>query len=331
MPHVIFTCGCLSSLDPLPPNHCGFHVQYFDIMAPNPSAYSQRVKLFASLLLLFSRTEALAFSVVDQCPNRPVGELGSRLSTCPLPGHLGITPEIESTITQWSSPPHCIATPIENSTEPQIDCLFSATTFRNGHGISLVTSTIHASDLVGAESFVDYPVPLSVQKREGRGPSYQIRDVPGKGKGIVATRRIRRGEIILIDVPAVLMSIAFLANTKPHHRRRLIKQAIGRLPDETQREIYALSRGKERHEMDAILGTNTNTVGLADGYPHVGLFLKLAVRGLQRHTNRLMLIQADVHSASTTRVVQSKTSMWFRPQQAELTMTVLTFASRRVV
>lgn len=93
----------------------------------------------------------------------------------------------------------------------------------------------------------------------------------------MATRKIRRGEIVLVDVPAVLMSIAFLANSKPHHRRRLIKQAIKALPEKTQKEIYALSRGKERHEIDAIFGINTNTVALADTFPHIGLFLKLAV------------------------------------------------------
>ena len=81
----------------------------------------------------------------------------------------------------------------------------------------------------------------------------------------------------MVDVPAVLISTEFLAATKPHHRRRLMKQALAQLPEETKARMHALSRGAGKHEVDAIFGTNTNTVTLGQDEVHVGLFIEAAV------------------------------------------------------
>jgi hypothetical protein len=85
------------------------------------------------------------------------------------------------------------------------------------------------------------------------------------------------GEIVMVDVPAVLIAISFLAETKPHHRRRMLKQAIRQLPEETRNSVYGLHKSSSQHEVDAILGPNSNTVMLAEDQVHVGLFPKVAV------------------------------------------------------
>jgi hypothetical protein len=109
------------------------------------------------------------------------------------------------------------------------------------------------------------------------GHAYEILSIQGKGQGVVATREIRRGEIIMVDVPAVLIGISFLADTKPHHRRRLIKQAMTQLPEETRSKIYNLYRSSSKYEIDAILGPNSNTVMVAEDEVHVGVFAEVAV------------------------------------------------------
>ncbi|KAL1836193.1 hypothetical protein VTJ49DRAFT_5460 [Mycothermus thermophilus] len=126
------------------------------------------------------------------------------------------------------------------------------------------------------DAFVDKPKPLAAVRRESLGPAYEVRPVPGKGQGVVATRRIRAGEIVMVDVPAVLIQIAFLADTKPHHRRRILKQAINQLPEETRNKVYQLHRGSAKYEIDAILGPNSNTVMLAETEVHVGVFPEVA-------------------------------------------------------
>jgi hypothetical protein len=116
------------------------------------------------------------------------------------------------------------------------------------------------------------PVP-----RGALGPAYEVVPVAGKGMGVIAKRRIRRGEIFMVDLPALLISVSFLADTKPHHRRRVLKQAIKQLPEATRSRVYVLSRGTAEYEVDAILGPNSHTVMVGDGEVHVGLFTEVAV------------------------------------------------------
>ncbi|KAL2258178.1 hypothetical protein VTK26DRAFT_8625 [Humicola hyalothermophila] len=163
-----------------------------------------------------------------------------------------------------------------NSSSPWIDCLFSSLNFRDGHGLSVVASTTVVSNLVSVGAFSDEPRPLRTQHSHGLEPTYRIVPVDGKGTGVVAVRNIRRGEIIMVDVPALLIGVTFLAETKPHHRRRILRQAIRQLPEETQTKIYRLHRGASKYEIDAILGPNSNTVTLGDDEAHVGLFTEVA-------------------------------------------------------
>jgi hypothetical protein len=176
----------------------------------------------------------------------------------------------------WTFPPKCVVqSSKENAT--WVDCLFTSAEARSGHGISLVTTTTTAAHLVGMDAFSDKPNPPAAQHRASLGPAYEVVPVPGKGQGVVAKRRIRMGEIVMVDVPAVLIAISFLAETKPHHRRRMLKQAIRQLPEETRNSVYGLHKSSSQHEVDAILGPNSNTVMLAEDQVHVGLFPKVAV------------------------------------------------------
>ncbi|KAK4222034.1 hypothetical protein QBC38DRAFT_539844 [Podospora fimiseda] len=231
------------------------------------------------LSLLVAGTNAkYSTSRSNQCLYFPAGRLewSSHFNSCPLPEVIatGKAP------VAWSFPPNCITPPpTENKTSPKPDCLFSSTAFRNGHGISLVASTITTSHLIGIGSFNDEPLPLAAQRRESLGPAYKIVPVEGKGMGVVSARHIKRGEIIMMDYPAVLIGTSFLANSKPHHRRRILKKAIKQLPEGTRKKVEGLSRGKEEYEVDAILGPNANTVLVGEeggGQVHVGLFAETA-------------------------------------------------------
>jgi hypothetical protein len=177
----------------------------------------------------------------------------------------------------WTYPPKCLDQRPKGNNETRVHCLFTSAEFRNGHGTSLITTPAAASQLIGLEAFEDKPLPLAAQLRDSLGPAYEITSIQGKGKGVVATRGIRRGEIIMVDVPAVLIGISFLADTKPHHRRRLINQAMAQLPEKTRNKVYGLHRSASKYEIDALLGPNSNTVMIADDEVHVGLFAEASV------------------------------------------------------
>lgn len=136
------------------------------------------------------------------------------------------------------------------------------------------------ANLIGMDVFTDQPAPPAAQKRDRLGRAYVIKDIPGRGKGVVAARKIRQGEILMVDTPAVLVSMAVLAEMKPHLRRRVMKRALEQVPEETKRKIDGLQRGSGQG-VDGIFGTNTESVvigeGKEDGEVHVGLFAELAV------------------------------------------------------
>ena len=232
--------------------------------------------LFASLMA--SPSLASTSSFFTQCPNAPQVALGQNpIASCPLPGLIGVIPELESTTIQWTYPPRCLGPESLKPNTTRFDCLFTSSEFRNGHGISIIGPASITADLIAQGAFVDRPDPPVAIKREAGGPAYRVVDVPGKGKGVVAARKIKRGEILMVDLPAVLVSTGFIMETKPHHRRRLMKAAFSQLPEKTRKAVYGLRRGPEKHVVDQILGTNSNGVGLGESEGYVGLFVKAAV------------------------------------------------------
>ena len=216
----------------------------------------------------------------NQCPNEPAGRLGPRgHQTCPLPLEDDIGLEGDSGL--WDPEPRCFGAVNHTDGDVRVNCIFASPTFRAGRGISLVTKPRVAANLLGAAAFDDRPWPLAAQKRAVSGLAYEVTDVPGKGKGVVATRRIRKGEIVMVDFPALLIGVPVLESLREHHRRRLIKHALGWLPAQTRKAIYELKRGSGP-EIDGILEKNTWSVLLEDDETHLALFPGIAVSESER-------------------------------------------------
>ncbi len=226
------------------------------------------------LFLFFSLLPCCAVAS-NQCPNEPAGRLGPRVhQTCPLPLEDDIALEGDSGL--WDPKPRCFGAVNHTDGDVRVNCIFASPTFRAGRGISLVTTPRAAANLLGAGAFDDRPWPLAAQKRAAPGLPYAVVDVPGKGKGVVATRRIRKGEIVMVDSPALLIGVPILESLREHHRRRLIKHALGWLPARTRKVIYELQRGSGP-EIDGILEKNTWSVLLEDDETHLALFPGIAV------------------------------------------------------
>lgn len=124
---------------------------------------------------------------------------------------------------------------------------------------------------------------------------YRITDVKGKGQGVVATKPIKQGHIIMVDVPVLLVSQEFLRKTgkegKGHLRRRMVKRGLEQLPESMRRKVMGLQKGPGMYEVDALLGINVKGLGgvgssalglLEDeewfkGEERTGLFTEVAV------------------------------------------------------
>ncbi|SPQ18409.1 11710e0e-142a-46de-943a-1574ed97504a [Thermothielavioides terrestris] len=114
---------------------------------------------------------------------------------------------------QWQGLEHC-------ATE---FCLFSNR--EAGEGIALITT---ARNAYLASNYVPSPT-------TGVEPTaYYEAEVPGKGRGLIANRTIRRGEIIMQRLPVLLIQMTPHVNLDPELREQLYQAAVDRLPEPTR-------------------------------------------------------------------------------------------------
>jgi hypothetical protein len=111
---------------------------------------------------------------------------------------------------------------------------------------------------------------------------YEVRDVPGKGKGAVATRRIAKGMAVLVEGVRVLAGVEYPAEVGRGEVRGLLGEAVGRLGESG--EVLGLVRGGGKgDDRDGVGGVVedimvTNSFGVVvGGKEYMGLFVDAAV------------------------------------------------------
>ncbi|KAI0107952.1 SET domain-containing protein [Hypoxylon sp. NC0597] len=184
--------------------------------------------------------------------------------TCPLPV------DEESAIdtgswAPWKRRPYCVEPFMQDSdvSGPQF-CVYAFEPFRGDKGLSIVTTPVLAATVVN--SLDDSVVPQKLRDHpssslavEGRdSPAFAIREVPGKGKGLVAQREIRKWDVVLVDYPAMLAHIDLFDVVGAETRQDLLERALRQLPEKQQGELLSLARA---HGVE---------VGIE--IPHLGLF-----------------------------------------------------------
>ncbi|KAH7368390.1 hypothetical protein B0T11DRAFT_316578 [Plectosphaerella cucumerina] len=222
------------------------------------------------------------------CINDP---FGSHLPiSCPTTSSVrspASSPEI------WTDQPRCIVWrprygPSASSPPVKEHCLFTQASFRSGHGVSLISTPGPASNLVGSGALSDtesfLPLSISPPRMFTPGPvvdstgvsAYEVRDLPGKGKGVITLRRIEKGEVFMLDYPAILAAADFASAAWTKTQERLLQAAVSQLPRQTQRRVLDLARSQTDLDKDMALGdvfaTNTCGVTLGDGGRYLGLF-----------------------------------------------------------
>jgi hypothetical protein len=166
--------------------------------------------------------------------------------------------------TPWTYEPHCLR-PLASDNLPDKDlrqttyCLYTSSTFHSNHGISIITTPEFAANLLSNNPITTEPYQHIIQFN-----GYEMVDIPGKGKGLVATRKIKKGEIFMVDYPAVLIGVPFLKDVQAHHRRRLVKKGIERLTEEMREAVYGLAQKGGNYLLDDIFAVNAISVPLGE-------------------------------------------------------------------
>ncbi|KAI1659501.1 SET domain-containing protein [Daldinia decipiens] len=169
---------------------------------------------------------ARASYLAEICPRSPLGEIGDGTCAGFELGQKRILSKLSGANLDWEGPEHCV-----NET-----CIFSNDHI--GDGIVLITSEINAKI---ASNF-----PVTTNNGAATLP-FHAAEVPGKGVGIVADRKIRKGETILIRSPTMMVQTAPHVGMESGIRGVLYDLAVGKLPVRG-RELFMGQMGKDVYD-----------------------------------------------------------------------------------
>lgn len=211
--------------------------------------------------------------------------------TCP--SSVGEAPANSADVFPWTHKMLCVSKKLKEEDRknphkipeiPRIHCLHSSDLFGGGHGTSIITTSEAASNLIAGDAMEDRPWYGSSKKRvfapgpivSKEGPAYTTKQYPGKGMGVMALRKIEQGEILMLDLPALIVGKQFLEDIEPRLRRRMLRRAVAQLPKNTQEMVAKLGRSTGGEVIDDILGTNSCSFSLGEREMHLGLFPEVA-------------------------------------------------------
>ncbi|KAH8881328.1 hypothetical protein GQ53DRAFT_735558 [Thozetella sp. PMI_491] len=188
----------------------------------------------------------------------------------------------------WDYAPFCRVLASVGSDEKQ--CVYSMSAFNDNSGISIIAPPDIAASLVDA---VQRPTaawnarhhiarngePPSPRSGEARLP-YVVKHVPGKGTGVVATRKIEQFEVLMMGFPAMIVDNAFFPSMDSDEGldegTRLFQKALDQLSDQPRFTSLAVSRGGDVHIVEDVIRTNAfgtwiNGKGFKGLYPEIAL------------------------------------------------------------
>ncbi|KAK3346132.1 hypothetical protein B0T25DRAFT_551148 [Lasiosphaeria hispida] len=100
---------------------------------------------------------------------------------------------------------------------------------------------------------------------------YKIVEVPGKGMGVVALRRFKRYEQIMLDYATLLVDISFASEIPAQQGYRLLRLAVDQLSEPSSVLELGQSNSMARDAVENVLRTNAFHTILGDE-PHMALY-----------------------------------------------------------
>jgi hypothetical protein len=188
---------------------------------------------------------------------------------------LGCPPPIDESIgpepvdwSPWTHRPHCL----EAERDPKIKYCVYSNSHQGKHGVSIITKPRTAA--LSAE-MLNAELPRRHTDKDSQ-PGYEVIDMPGKGKGVVATRKISRAQVIMSDWAAVLLDMSFPRSVQQLNGHRLLHRAADQLSN--PETVLQLGRSSIRASdiMEDIIGTNAFSYTLGDE-PHMVLYPNVSV------------------------------------------------------
>ncbi|KAK3391885.1 hypothetical protein B0T20DRAFT_422477 [Sordaria brevicollis] len=142
----------------------------------------------------------------------------------------------------WTQTTPCFNSIISSDTF----CVFTDSSYANGHGISFVTTAERAAYLASLPSFTS---PSTIDSSPAK---YAISPIPGKGLGLIATTHIPRGSLILSSHPTLMIDYRIFDELLRTDQLSLQAAAISSLPESHQSAFFKLSTHSSRNATDSL-------------------------------------------------------------------------------
>ncbi|KAF8850985.1 SET domain-containing protein [Acephala macrosclerotiorum] len=197
----------------------------------------------------------------------------------------------------WTHTPECIHS--DGNTEEY--CVYTNNTFAHGRGISFFTSPTIATRIAELSAFTNQSVHDNVNNFED--PPWEVRDIPGKGNGLFATRELHRGDLILADTPVgILESDAFLLDYPIGYR--YLHTAFDRLPDATKDLVMRTAAHSPGDPYMERINTNA-FAGDFEGKPHFLLYPETSLMNHDCRPNTLYYHDTStlIHATYASRTI----------------------------
>ncbi|THV50499.1 hypothetical protein BGAL_0147g00020 [Botrytis galanthina] len=172
----------------------------------------------------------------------------------------------------WQYSPVCSNITSTSPKTPQF-CVYTSTTFASGRGISLLTTPKIASKIASLPAFTS-SLPFQPLYNSSNPAPFEIRQLPGRGMGVIATRPIKRGTILFAyPTIGIYHNSAFprshnsssLSQNQNQNHTSLFSLSATQLPPSTSNLLYSLAAHephRQLHNGEGIIGRlNTNTFG----------------------------------------------------------------------
>ncbi|PFH58247.1 hypothetical protein XA68_13980 [Ophiocordyceps unilateralis] len=165
---------------------------------------------------------------LDGILQRPLssGALQSPLNEDPIPAASPSSP--------WSYTGDCA----QELGDESPTCVYANRSFANGRGISIITTPERAAYIAKTPAFLDSSILSHVN--DYSSPPYEERELPGRGRGLIANKTLRRGDVIFSSTPILILdsdSFEFEQDSVQEGQRYA---AVVNLPSKTEMLFWGL-------------------------------------------------------------------------------------------
>ncbi|UNI19305.1 hypothetical protein JDV02_005497 [Purpureocillium takamizusanense] len=142
-------------------------------------------------------------------------------------------------------------------------CVFTSHAFANGRGISIVTSPRIASNIHNLTAFAQWDT--LTQAGELAAPPFEVRELPGRGKGGIANTTLHRGDRILAATPALLIDMRVYSWLNEMDGIELERIAVRQLPPKAHEMFWELHNAPKTNSVRDRISINAFAVEAAGG------------------------------------------------------------------